>query len=211
MLKLVVPLIFGLLAGVSGGGFFAVHTASSAHATALVTARKHGLPASPDSTQGDSAHVATEHAAGEHDSTTHVAAAHAGPDSSAAPASHAPAADTHAPESHGTPVTQVDAHKPVAPNAATTATPSGAPVAHAATDAPPDAAAEAHQRRLTKIFSTMSAKDAARVLTQMTDHDVSLIINRLSDRQAAAILAILPAPRAAALSQMHGERVGGGQ
>ena len=110
--------------------------------------------------------------------------------------------------------------KPLPDTARKPALPSIAPVkaatiAHAvpaaitpASDAPTAAETAAHQRRLAKIFSTMGAKDAARVLAQMNDHDVSVILNLLGDRQAAAILINLPAPRAALLTQMP--RRGGG-
>ncbi len=56
-------------------------------------------------------------------------------------------------------------------------------------------------QRLAKIFSAMSAKDAARVLDQMTDNDIRTILSHMNDRQAAAILASLSASRAAAITR----------
>ena len=215
--KLIVPLIIGLLMGISGGGFFAVYRASAAHATALVDARKHGLKPSSDSTQvaaGESiAHGDSEHAAADTKS--------AGPDSTPAPVAAAGAVAKHA-----EPAPVEVAHDPVAEHAsATRATPevtkpSGAVAAGARAvaaaapttgGAPTETEIAAHQRRLAKIFATMSPKDASRVLTQMTDHDVSIILGLLSDRQAAAILTSLPAPRAATLSQLQPRRGGGTQ
>ena len=197
--KLIVPLIIGLLMGISGGGFFSVYKASAAHATAIADAKKHGLKPVGDSThvaEGDSTaaaegeHVAAEPVkAAEHDSTPTAVAAVAKP----ADAAHG------APVAHATPVVT----KP------STATPTTTVAATAASAAPTDAETQAHQRRLAKIFATMGAKDASRVLTQMSDHDVSIILGLLTDRQAAAILTNLPAPRAAALSQVQLRRTGG--
>ena len=201
--KLIIPLIIGLLAGISGGGFYAVKTASAKHATAIADAKKHGIKPADDSSHAEagadsSAHDDGEHAAaepvaaaGEHHDTTATVAAVEKP---AGEETHAPVAE-HAPAGHATPTLP----KP----------PTATPVA-AASAAANEAATQAHQRRLAKIFATMSAKDASRVLTQMTDHDVSIILGLLSDRQAAAILTSLPAPRAAALSQVQPRRIGGG-
>lgn len=202
--KLIVPLIIGLLMGISGGGFFSVYKASAAHATAIADAKKHGLKPVADSThaaEGDSTagaegeHVAAEPAkAAEHDATpTTVAAAPKPADAThAAPAISVPGA-------HATPVVT----KP------STATPTTAVAATSPSGAPTEAETQAHQQRLAKIFATMGAKDASRVLTQMSDHDVGIILGLLTDRQAAAILTNLPAPRAAALSQVQLRRTGG--
>ncbi len=210
--KLIIPLIIGLLLGVSGGGFYAVMNASKLHATAIADAKKHGIKPAADSThaEGDSASTS--------DSTSHdtpdapTAAAHADTGHAAVVATK-PAADAeHGTETHATPA--------ATPSATTTRVPAATPVAHpAGTNAGASAGAsagarttiaetQAHQRRLAKIFSTMGAKDAARVLAQMTDHDVSIILGLLADRQAAAILINLPAPRAAALSSVQPRRGG---
>ncbi len=202
--KLIVPLIIGLLMGISGGGFFSVYKASAAHATAIAGAKKHGLKPAGDSThvaEGDRTaaaegeHVAAEPVkAAEHDSTPTAVAAVA----KLAEAAHGAPVE-HAPVAHATPAVT----KP------STATPTTTVAATAASGAPTDAETQAHQRRLAKIFATMGAKDASRVLTQMSDHDVSIILGLLTDRQAAAILTNLPAPRAAALSQVQLRRTGG--
>jgi hypothetical protein len=206
--KLIIPLIIGLLLGVSGGGFYAVINASKLHATAIADAKKHGIKPAGDSThaEGDSASTS--------DSTSHdtpdapTAAAHADTGHAAAVAAK-PASDAE----HGT---ETHAASATTPSATTTRVPAATPAAHAAgTNAGASEGAsttiaetQAHQRRLAKIFSTMGAKDAARVLAQMNDHDVSIILGLLADRQAAAILINLPAPRAAALSSVQPRRGG---
>lgn len=57
------------------------------------------------------------------------------------------------------------------------------------------------ERRLAKIFSAMSSKDAAKVLGQMSDSDIRTILSMMGDRQAAAVLTALPASRAAAITR----------
>ena len=199
--KLIVPLVIGLLMGISGGGFFTVYRASAAHATAIADARKHGIKPTADSThaEGDSTAVTDSAAVGvvAHDSA--VAGSH-----EAAPAAVAPVADAqHAPDTHAAPTTKANV-TPVRGTPAPATTVAAAPAAT-------DAETEQHQKRLAKIFSTMSAKDASKVLTQMSDADVGVILNQLGERQAAAILTNLPPQRAALLSQMPTRRRGGGE
>ena len=200
--KLIVPLIISFLIGLSGGGFYSVYTTATAHGTAVATAQRTGLKA-------DSAKVklaagdTSAHAAPVHDDTT--TAAHASPSAPAGTvAAAAPITKPSSDASHAAPAaTAASTMKPVVNAGAAVRAPLPG-------NAPPTAAeSEAHQKRLAKIFATMGAKDAARVLGQMTDHDVSVILNLLRDRQAAAILINLPAPRAAVLSQMQPRRVGG--
>lgn len=195
--KLILPLIIGLLMGVSGGGFFAVVQAGKAHASAVADAQKRGLKPA-----GDSTHAATD-SAGASDSTAHGEGDHAATETASATPTGGAALklapdNTHAPETHAA-TTPKPGTTPVAPAPAP-------PVSHAAPsddDAAKAAATQAHQRRLAKIFATMGPKDAARVLAQMTDHDVEIILGLLSDRQAAAILINLPPPRAAVLSHVQ--------
>ena len=203
--KLIIPLIIGLLTGISGGGFYAVNKVSATHAVAVANAKKHGVKPEGDSTHAEGAADSTAHVEGEHVAEGHAATPPTGHDSTAAvataakpatEATHA-AAGEHAAEVRAIPVTA----KPATAVAAAPPNASGAAS---------DAETAAHQKRLAKIFATMSPKDASRVLAQMTDHDVSIILGLLSDRQAAAILTNLPAPRAAALSQLQPRRGGGG-
>jgi hypothetical protein len=194
--KLIVPLVIGLLMGISGGGFFAVYQASSTHATAITEAKKHGIKPAADSTHATGDSTATPDSAA-HGEVAHDSAAAGSHD--AAPATAAPVADaSHAPAAQAVP----PAKPTVTPVAAAT------PAADAA---PTDAETQTHQRRLAKIFATMSAKDAAKVLTQMSDADVGVILNLLGASQAAAIMTSLPPQRAALLSQMPARRRGGGE
>lgn len=199
--KLIVPLIIGLLMGISGGGFYAVNKVSATHAAAVATAKKHGVNAEGDSSHTEAATDSTAHGEGEHAAVEPPDSHAAGHDTTAHPAATVtpPTAATHAPVAEH----QGDAH-------ATTPTPTKPATVAAAGTSPSAAETDAHQRRLAKIFATMSAKDASRVLTQMNDHDVGIILGLLSNRQAAAILTNLPAPRAAALSQVQPRRGGGG-
>lgn len=196
--KLISPIIIGFLLGLTGGGFFSVYQVSSQHATAVEAAKKNGIKpdtsAKRDSTGADSASHGADHAA---------APAADDPAAGTPVVAAAPAADTaHAAATH-------TAAKPPAPVPAAVAAKPAA--AAGGSDAPTDAETASHQRRLAKIFATMGAKDAARVLGQMSDNDVGVILNLLGDRQAAAILISLPAPRAALLSQMQPRRTGGSE
>lgn len=65
----------------------------------------------------------------------------------------------------------------------------------------PAAPAQLDEGRLTKVFSAMNPRDAARVLEQMTDADVVEILAGLTDRRAGELLALLQAPRAATLAK----------
>jgi len=55
--------------------------------------------------------------------------------------------------------------------------------------------------RITKIFTAMQPKDAAKVLEQMDESDVVTILTAVGEKRAAQILALLPTPRAAAVSK----------
>ena len=57
------------------------------------------------------------------------------------------------------------------------------------------------EQRLAKIFSAMSAKDAAKVMEQMPDNDVRTILGLMNDKTAAAILTQFPPQRAAAITK----------
>jgi flagellar motility protein MotE (MotC chaperone) len=68
---------------------------------------------------------------------------------------------------------------------------------------PVDTAAVAAQRRVAKIFTSMDAKAAAKVLEQMNDNDVHIILGYVGAKQAAAILSALPPERVAKLSKLE--------
>lgn len=64
------------------------------------------------------------------------------------------------------------------------------------------------RRRLAKLFGSMQAREAARVLEKMSDGEVEVILAQLGDREAASILSNLTPERAAQISQLviSGER-----
>jgi hypothetical protein len=74
--------------------------------------------------------------------------------------------------------------------------------------APRDTAGRLAPQRLAKLFGTMPAREAARVLEKMTDPEVETILHSLSDRTAASVLSNLTPERAAQISQvvLSGER-----
>jgi flagellar motility protein MotE (MotC chaperone) len=72
----------------------------------------------------------------------------------------------------------------------------------AASNTPKDTATVAAERRVSKIFTSMEAKQAAKVLEQMADGDIEIILGYVGPRQAAAILAELKPERVAALSKI---------
>lgn len=65
-----------------------------------------------------------------------------------------------------------------------------------------DTATIASERRLAKVFTSMEAKQAAKVLEHMADEDVQIILGYVGPRQAATILAALPPERVATLSKL---------
>ena len=206
--KLIMSLLIGLVLGISGGGFFGVYKAAAAHTAAVTNAQKHGLKPVADSAHAadSNRHGAPEHGAqavataAAHDSTPSPVASATTPAEPTAAADHAPVT------AHVTPVVTKPSTAPAAAVPPTVTKPVAAKPAEAAGTV--DTETEAHQKRLAKIFATMSAKDASRVLAQMTDHDVAVILNLLTSKQTAAILTNLPAPRAATLAQMQPKRSG---
>lgn len=65
-----------------------------------------------------------------------------------------------------------------------------------------DSATEVSERRVAKVFTSMDAKQAAKVLERMADADVHIILGYVGPRQAASILAALPPERVATLSKL---------
>lgn len=79
----------------------------------------------------------------------------------------------------------------------------GAPAAAALTAAAaPDTVMQASERRLAKVFTSMDAKQAAKVLEHMADGDIQIILGYVGPRQAASILEALPPERVATLSKL---------
>ncbi len=137
--------------------------------------------AANDSTHADSAATAEKVAQTPTDSTTHNAA---------------PAADSSKPVA--APVVAAVNMKPSLP----------APTPAAATPAN-DTTQQAAERRLAKVFTSMEAKQAAKVLANMTDGDVHVILGYVGPRQAATILAEMPPERVANLSKIAMQKPAG--
>jgi hypothetical protein len=62
--------------------------------------------------------------------------------------------------------------------------------------------------RLAKVFASMQAREAARVLEHLDDGEVQIILGQLGNREAAAVLSNLTPERAAVISRaiIRGER-----
>lgn len=123
-----------------------------------------------------------------------------------------PAADTVRPAGAPSAPAAPDSSKAVAaPKAlARGATPAGAPAATKAASGSTaakaagqqDTAVVASERRIAKVFTSMDAKQAAKVLEHMTDNDVEVILGYVGPRQAASIMSELPPERVATLSKL---------
>lgn len=135
-------------------------------------------------------------------------------DSSEANSGQAPSGETSSELPH-TAASRVDSGKPAAIVPATQPAATPAPInPHAAAleqavakaiateSAPKDTATEAAERRVSKVFTAMDPKQAAKVLEHMTDGDIHIILGYVGPRQAAAILAELNPERVAALSKL---------
>jgi hypothetical protein len=77
-----------------------------------------------------------------------------------------------------------------------------ASAAAAAVEAANDTVKQASEKRIAKVFSSMDAKQAAKVLEHMTDDDVQVILGYVGPRQAASIMTALPPERVATLSKL---------
>ena len=229
MKKLLIPVLIAVLAGVGGGSGFAYMSASKtyvADSARLADSLKAHPPAvdsvksaehtvteapvltpvveAPPMTPADSIRALEASRAALRTSTKGVPDA-AQPDHAPAPAAgdkHAAATPPAAGDKHAaTPPTKpapvaADAHADT-PKAGSTAS-----VANMVRDARNEAMKTAlPEQRLAKIFSAMSAKDAAKVMEQMPDSDVRSILSMMSDRTAAAVLTQFPAARAAAITK----------
>lgn len=226
MKKLLIPVIIAVLAGVGGGSGFSYMRASKAYiADSLqrVDSLKAHPPAAHDSASADSAHTeADAHGADsvsleEHlpmtpaDSIRALSAArkslrsetagvpdakdHAPTDGKATPGKGA--ADAHAPAKGAEPADGT--HKGDGKSDGKSGTAAVAEVVRAARNEAMTTTLP--EQRLAKIFSAMSAKDAAKVMEQMPDSDVRSILSLMNDRSAAALLAQFSPARAAAITK----------
>lgn len=217
--SLVLPAVLALVVALAGSASYAVMHARTEHAAQLATldeiAKAHADSVAADSAHADSLHGDT-HADATHADATHTDATHAGADS--LPETPADSIRALLAERNGPGATSPDA-RTTEPSASHDAG-AGAHDAPSTTllgagkDARPGAGASPETRpaaekgasetipekRLAKIFSAMSPRDAAKVLEQMSDGDVRAILALMGDRQAAAVLTALPAARAAVIS-----------
>jgi len=112
----------------------------------------------------------------------------------------APADTLRVPAATRAPVTDsAKAKQAAAPAAPTPSVP--APTA-APVSAAPDTNVQASERRIAKVFTSMDAKQAAKVLEHMSDGDVQIILGYVGVKQAAQILTELPPERVANLSKL---------
>jgi hypothetical protein len=228
MKKLLIPVIIAVLAGVGGGSGFSYMRASKAYIADSLQ-RVDSLKAHPPAAHDSSASADSAHAEGdthgadsvsleEHlpmtpaDSIRALSAARTSLRSETAGVpdakDHAPtdaktkgAADAHAP-AHAPAKGAEPAdgtHKSESKSEGKSGTAAVAEVVRAARN---DAMTTTlPEQRLAKIFSAMSAKDAAKVMEQMPDSDVRAILSLMNDRSAAALLAQFTPARAAAITK----------
>jgi hypothetical protein len=180
------PVVAFVIAFVVGTG---ATTGAKVAMTKQAPARAEGdsTKAHKDSTQTDTALVASGHEGAVPGDSAHRAAV--SPDSAKPAVAPAVAAGAKAPGAAAAPVVQAGVPES-AVNAAIAA-------ANAA-----DTLRDASQRRIAKVFTSMDAKQAAKVLEHMTDNDVQIILGYVGPRPAAAILAELPPERSATLSKL---------
>ena len=143
--------------------------------------------------------------------TAKPAAPHAAAKADSTKSDSTTASDSTHSDSAAAPVTQIAAQAsdttrrtPIAANDSSKATgPSNAKGAPAVAPAPGIPASDtAGERRLSKVFTSMEPKQAAKVLDHMSDNDVHVILGYVGPRQAAAIMAELPPQRVAKLSKL---------
>ena len=173
---------------------FVVATAGSAGAKVMMTKQ---APAQPATVTADSASHAEETST----DTAIVASGQAAapPVDTAVHAVTPAAADTskHPAPAVKAPAPGMTPSAPVQTGKANVGTPKVA-----ATKAANDSVTTVSERRVAKVFTSMDAKQAAKVLEHMTDNDVHVILGYVGPRQAASIMAALPPERVAKLSKL---------
>lgn len=106
--------------------------------------------------------------------------------------------------------TGIDATSPAAPTTSGLGAPDASVAARAtaglqvrptAAVAAADSMALERTGKVAKLFQSMSARDAAKVLEQMADEDVIAILSALPERRAGEILALMSAERSALLTR----------
>lgn len=210
MIRLILFVVVGLLAGLGAGTGVAVLKAKSAFADeserrAKVVAdslAEHGakVPAEGAGAKAEHEPVADSAPAAGPAVAADEAHADSGPESPAAPSvARAPA--SHDASRRAVPRTAVATVRPEVPSVLPDGEHDPAPARPPVTSAASKSEGDVQPRRIAKIFAAMPPKDAAKVLVQMDDADVHLILDALGEKQAAGILQHFPADRAAAISK----------
>jgi len=169
-------------------------------ATAAATGAKVVLT-KPSAAPSDSTHADSTHA-----DSTQKDSTHAGADT-AAVASGQPARPPADTMPHVASPDSAKVHAATTATTAATATtqagaPAAVPVKPVAAPTVSDTMASAPERRIAKVFTSMDAKQAAKVLEHMADGDVQVILGYVGVKQAAQIMAALPPERVAILSKL---------
>jgi folylpolyglutamate synthase/dihydropteroate synthase len=194
-MKPVILGVAGLLLGLGGGTGVTMMKNKKLQAQVAVVAAEaagKGEKKPHAAATGDSSHVAdSSHAASPADTTT----AHAEPDAGIPSAALAPAKPVEA--AHG-----AETKAPATASAATPAMGKGEVRPARAPAAKPDSAQRAAGfKQLARIFGSMKAADAVKVMALMTDDEVDGVLRSLGPKQAADLMGEFPKERAAALSR----------
>jgi len=226
MIRLILFIVVGLLAGLGGGSGFAVLRAKKSFAAqdayrAKIVAdsiaeggertapAKHEPPKPDSSVAPDSAgsHVIANGPAKPVDSTAHAGTTGVAPGADAGKTGIAEAGRANSGAPNTAPPTGVTggpssaiAAKGLTGAAKPMAVPSAAPAVEGSAAAG-GAASGVQPKRIGKIFAAMAPKDAAKVLAQLDNTDVQAILGSLNEKQAAAILTNFPPDRAAIISK----------
>src|SRR6185503_6526817 len=190
------PVVIGIIA-------FVVSTAAATGAKVMMTKP---LPAKPDSSAAADS-TAADSTRKPADSTRTDTAVVASGQPVAPPVDSAPPGvnlRTDSLKAKASPIVPAQPTQPTPTKAAATPAPAAAaPAAAAPAAAAPanDTAGEGSERRLAKVFTSMDAKQAAKVLRQMGDNGVHIILGYVGVKQAASLMAALPAERVATLSK----------
>ena len=199
MMRLLIPLILGLVLGAGAGTGAYMFTGGGEDAELLAAA---------DSLAADSAQSETP----EDDPGATQAAGNTPQDSvvpgdSTDPSDPAVGVETAEPEASQVAGTDPLLPTPADPEPTQVAAPAQAANGDAATQGAsglPEPSAEGREesaKRMAKIFSTMQARDAAKVMTLMDRDEIELVLRQLDNRSAAKILSGLDPDLAADLSQ----------
>ncbi|MEP7344001.1 MAG: hypothetical protein ABI877_01980 [Gemmatimonadaceae bacterium] len=208
MIRMILFVVVGLLAGLGAGTGFAVMRAKSAFASESARHAKVVADSLAEHAEQIVTKSASEKAAPEatSDSMSQAEPVAGEPIDAKTETTKATKANSTLATSHKptTPATGVKVEPKVTPptSGGTHAPVAGAdPVTRALVTSAASKGEDGQPKRISKIFAAMPPKDAAKVLVQMDDADVHLILDALGEKQAAAILQNFPADRLAAFTK----------